>query len=67
LITACIRNQVHYLDVAAELDSYKLAEKHDAQAKAANVMLLPGCRGSVAMLGCLADHAVARLSNTTPT
>jgi short subunit dehydrogenase-like uncharacterized protein len=67
LITACIRNKVHYLDVAAELDSYKLAEKHDAQAKAANVMLLPGCGGSVAMLGCLAGHAVARLNNTAPT
>ncbi|KAL2802501.1 hypothetical protein BJX63DRAFT_426034 [Aspergillus granulosus] len=57
LINACIRNKVHYLDIAAELDSYKLADKHDTQAKAANVMLLPGCGGSVAMLGCLASHA----------
>ncbi|KAL2839585.1 hypothetical protein BJX68DRAFT_272105 [Aspergillus pseudodeflectus] len=67
LIDACILKKVHYLDVAGELDSYKLAEKHDAEAKAANVMLLHGCGGSVAMLGCLAGHAVARLRNMTPT
>lgn len=63
LMEACIRNKVHYLDVAAELDSYKLAEKHDQAAKEANVMLLPGCGGSVTMLGCLAGHAVERVKN----
>ncbi|KAJ0417477.1 hypothetical protein BJY00DRAFT_289663 [Aspergillus carlsbadensis] len=67
LINAYIQNKVQYLDLAAELDSYKLAAKHDAQAKAANAMLLPGCGGSVAMLGCLAGHAVARLGYTAPT
>lgn len=61
LIQACIRNGVHYLDIAAELDSYNLAEKHNQDAKAANVMLLPGCGGSVAMLGCLASHVVERV------
>ncbi|KAL5336137.1 hypothetical protein BJX70DRAFT_373620 [Aspergillus crustosus] len=61
LVEAAIRNKVHYLDVAAELDSYKLAEKNDARAKEAGVMLLPGCGGSVTMFGCLAGHAVARV------
>ncbi|KAL4875605.1 hypothetical protein BJY04DRAFT_232333 [Aspergillus karnatakaensis] len=65
LIEAAIRNKVHYLDVAAELDSYKLAENNDARAKEAGVMLLPGCGGSVAMLGCLAGHAVKRVENPT--
>jgi short subunit dehydrogenase-like uncharacterized protein len=63
LIRASIRNGVHYLDVAAELDGYKLAETLDVEAKAAGVMLLPGSGGSVAMLGCLAGHAVARAKN----
>ncbi|KAL3480454.1 Saccharopine dehydrogenase-domain-containing protein [Aspergillus californicus] len=62
LIEAAIRNKTHYLDVAAELDSYKLAEKNDARAKEAGVMLLPGCGGSVAQLGCLAGHAVDRVA-----
>lgn len=63
LISAAIRQKVHYLDVAAELDSYQLAEIFDETAAAAGVMLLPGCGGSVAMLGCLAAHATARIKN----
>ena len=60
LMRAAIRNGVHYLDLAAELDGYLLAETLDADARAAGVMLLPGSGGSVAMLGCLAAHALAR-------
>lgn len=62
LMRAAIRNGVHYLDVAAELDGYRVAEQLDNDAKAAGVMLLPGSGGSVAMLGCLVAHAVARAS-----
>jgi short subunit dehydrogenase-like uncharacterized protein len=63
LIEACIRNGIHYLDIAAELDSYRLAEERDEDAKRANVMLLPGCGGSVAMLGCLAGYVVERVKD----
>jgi short subunit dehydrogenase-like uncharacterized protein len=63
LMEACIRNNVHYLDIAAELNSYKLAEELDEEAKIAKVMLMPGCGGSVAMLGCLAMHVVERMES----
>lgn len=63
LMRAAIRSGVHYLDIAAELDSYRLAIELDENAKAAGVMLLPGSGGSVAMLGCLAGHAAARVEN----
>ena len=63
LMKASIRNGVHYLDTAAELDSYRLAEMLDGDAKTAGVMLLPGSGGSVAMLGSLAGHAVQRATN----
>lgn len=63
LMKACIRQGVHYLDVAAELDSYRLAEALDSEAERAGVMLLPGSGGSVAMLGCLAGHTIARTKN----
>ena len=63
LMRAAIRAGVHYLDFAAELDSYTLAETLDTEAAAAGVMLLPGSGGSVAMLGSLASHAAARLSD----
>ena len=63
LMRAAIRCGVDYLDIAAELDSYRLAAMRDEVAKAAGVMLLPGSGGSVAMLGCLAGHAAQRVAN----
>lgn len=63
LMRAAIAAGVHYLDFAAELDSYRLAETLDEEARAAGVMLLPGSGGSVAMLGSLASHAVARVAD----
>ncbi|KAH7029897.1 uncharacterized protein B0I36DRAFT_350693 [Microdochium trichocladiopsis] len=63
LMSAAIRAGVHYLDFSAELDTYHGALALDAQARAAGVMLLPGSGGSVAMLGSLAGHAVARVKN----
>jgi short subunit dehydrogenase-like uncharacterized protein len=62
LMQAAIAAGVHYLDIAAELDSYQIAEKLDEAAAAAGVMLLPGSGGSVAMLGSLASHAAKRMA-----
>jgi short subunit dehydrogenase-like uncharacterized protein len=59
LIDACIRNGIHYLDISAELDSYQISASRNDAAIRAGVMLLPGCGGSVAMLGCLAGLTVA--------
>lgn len=60
LMEACLRTGTHYLDIAAELDSYQLAEQRDREAVDAGVMLMPGSGGSVAMLGSLAARAVER-------
>ncbi|KAK8097753.1 uncharacterized protein PG998_013239 [Apiospora kogelbergensis] len=65
LIAACIEAGVHYLDISAELGSYQLALDRAGAAEKANVMLLPGCGGSVAMLGCLAAHAVRNIQSPT--
>lgn len=62
LMRAAIRSRVHYLDVAAELDSYRFAETCDAEARDVGVMLLPGSGGSVAMLGSLATRAAERVT-----
>lgn len=61
LMRASLRNGVHYLDTAAELNSYHLAEDLDDEAKAAGIMLMPGGGGSVALLGSLAGHAVGKV------
>ncbi|KAI0535572.1 hypothetical protein GGR58DRAFT_437899 [Xylaria digitata] len=58
LMIACVEKGVHYLDFSAELQSYQLAERLDEKAREHGVMLLPGCGGSVAMLGCLVLHVL---------
>lgn len=63
LIEACIRNGVHYLDIAAELDSYEISEKKHEEAQKASIMLLPGCGGSVAMLGCLTHYMIEHVAH----
>lgn len=63
LMRAAIHAGVHYLDFSAELETYRQALALDDDARAAGVMLLPGSGGSVAMLGSLAGHAVARVDN----
>ncbi|KAK7962916.1 uncharacterized protein PG986_003741 [Apiospora aurea] len=66
LIAACIEaGGVHYLDISAELATYQLAADRSDDAAAAGVMLLPGCGGSVAMLGCLAGHVLRRIESPT--
>lgn len=61
LMQAAIKTGCHYLDIAAELDSYQLVQQFDTTAKSAGVLLLPGCGGSVAMLGCLAGYAAEQV------
>lgn len=65
LIPASIRSGTHYLDVSAELDSYRLSETLSAEAKRAGVTLLPGGGGSVAMLGSLVAVLMERISQPT--
>ncbi|KAI0201726.1 hypothetical protein F4808DRAFT_423599 [Astrocystis sublimbata] len=60
LMAACIKRGIHYLDISAELCAYQSAEKLSEAAKRAGAMLLPGCGGSVAMLGCLTLHVLHR-------
>lgn len=62
LMRGAIRSSAHYLDIAAEMDSYRLAEALHEEAVLAGVMLMPGGGGSVAMLGCLAEHAMKRVA-----
>jgi short subunit dehydrogenase-like uncharacterized protein len=62
LIDACLRTGVHYLDTSAELGTYLLAERYDSKAKAAKVILMPGCGGSVAIFGCLVARALEKLN-----
>jgi short subunit dehydrogenase-like uncharacterized protein len=65
LMKGAIRAGVHYLDVAAEMDSYRLAERLDAEARRTGVMVMPGSGGSVAMLGAWPSTPSSRWQSRT--
>lgn len=61
LMQACIKVGVDYLDITAEINVYRLAERLGAQAAEAGVMLLPGVGWDVVPTDCLAMHVARRV------
>lgn len=59
---ACIQFNVHYFDITAEVDIYRLAESKDEAAKRAGIMLLSGA-GLFATYDPLVLHTVNRVKN----
>lgn len=57
---ACIKFKVHYFDITAEVDIYRLAESKDEAAKAAGIMLLSGA-GLFASYDPLVLHTAKRV------
>lgn len=65
LMRACIVAGVDYLDITAEINVYRLAEKLGAQAASSNVMLLPGVGWDVVPTDSLAVQAARRVDMPT--
>lgn len=61
LMRACIHAGVDYLDIAAEINVYRLAERLGAEAFAQGVMLLPGVGWDVVPTDALALHVARRV------
>lgn len=53
-IDACIKTHTHYLDIAGEITVFEAAQRRNAAAKAARVVLLPGAGFDVVPSDCLA-------------
>ncbi|MCS4250566.1 trans-acting enoyl reductase family protein [Pseudomonas sp. BIGb0164] len=58
LMRACIANGTDYLDITAEINVYRLAERLGAESQ---VMLLPGVGWDVVPTDCLAMHVASRV------
>jgi len=58
---ACLRNGAHYLDVTGEIAVFEGLAARDAEARAAQVMLLPGAGFDVVPSDCLAAHLARRV------
>ncbi len=61
LAEGCIATGAHYLDLAGEVPEFQDMAARDAEARAANVMLLPGVGFGVVPSDCLALHLKQRL------
>jgi len=62
---ACLRAGTHYLDITGEAAVFEALARRDAQARAAQVMLLPGAGFDVVPSDCLAAHLKRRLPSAT--
>jgi len=58
---ACLRTGVHYLDITGEVGVFEALAACDQEAKATQVMLLPGVGFDVVPSDCLAAHLKRRL------
>lgn len=61
LMRACLEAGVDYLDITAEINVYRLAERLGAKAAEAGVMLLPGVGWDVMPTDCLTVHVAQRV------
>jgi short subunit dehydrogenase-like uncharacterized protein len=59
---ACLTFKVHYFDITAEIDIYRLAQSKDEAAKAAGIMILSGA-GLFASYDPLVLHTAKRVKN----
>ena len=61
MMRACLRAGRPYLDINGELPVYQALRQHDAEARRAGVMLLPGVGCNVVPTDCLGAHLQHRL------
>ncbi|MBI5034343.1 MAG: saccharopine dehydrogenase NADP-binding domain-containing protein [Chloroflexi bacterium] len=62
---ASLRTKTNYLDITGEIGVFESLARHDADAKAAGIMLLPGVGFDVVPSDCLSAHLKRRLSSAT--
>jgi short subunit dehydrogenase-like uncharacterized protein len=65
MVDACLRNQVHYLDITGEVSVFEACAARDGEAKKAGVVIMPGVGFDVVPSDCLAAHLKARLPSAT--
>ncbi|MEO0499023.1 MAG: saccharopine dehydrogenase NADP-binding domain-containing protein [Pseudomonadota bacterium] len=61
MVAACLRTGTHYIDITGEIDIFTALHGHDAAARAAGVVLLPGAGFDVVPSDCIAAHVHRRL------
>lgn len=65
MVAACLRKEIHYLDITGEIAVFEAMAKRDEAAKDAGVMIMPGVGFDVVPSDCLALHLKERLPSAT--
>lgn len=65
IVESCLRSGTHYLDITGEPPVYQAIARHDDEAKAKGVMLLPSVGFDLVPTDCLAAHLKQRLPTAT--
>lgn len=65
MVDGCLRSAAHYLDLNGEIPVYEDIAARDAEAKAKDVMLMPGVGFDIVPTDCLAVHLKQRLPSAT--
>jgi short subunit dehydrogenase-like uncharacterized protein len=65
MIEACLASRTHYIDITGELDVFLAAQRRDAQARAAGIVICPGVGFDVIPTDCLAAVLKAALPDAT--
>ncbi|MCC6261209.1 MAG: saccharopine dehydrogenase NADP-binding domain-containing protein [Anaerolineales bacterium] len=61
IVSACVANKKHYVDISGEIEEYEAVVKLDEEARNANIMLMPGGGFDVAPSDCLALYTAKKL------
>jgi short subunit dehydrogenase-like uncharacterized protein len=65
MVSACIAQGVHYLDIAGEIGVFEACRARDEEARRAGVILLPGTGFDVVPTDCLAARLAERMPDAT--
>lgn len=61
MIEACLRNKAHYLDITGEIPVFEGAHDHDAVAKSAGILVMPGVGFDVVPTDCMSLYLKEQL------
>jgi short subunit dehydrogenase-like uncharacterized protein len=65
MITACLKTDVHYLDINGDISVFEFLKTFDAAAKQKNIMVMPGVGFDVVPTDCIALQLKNKLPNAT--
>lgn len=65
MVAACLDTGTHYLDITGELEVFRALARHDREAKAAGIVVLPGVGFDVVPTDCVAAALHERLPSAT--